>query len=165
MRKDTIAGKRAFSLFSVYSCNFSLFQFTVCFFACKDTMRRYGGLGNRGTSREIKRLTGKYCAKRKEKMPNSIRQNGRSLISFLYGRLRGSRAQMVFERNKNTRRNGRRQQTISRGTTNAALTHGARDKEKHIPTRMPVCDRGGIGQQLLTIGQQFFLYSFFYRRL
>jgi hypothetical protein len=127
--KDTIAGKCAFSFFSVYSGNFSLFQFTAWFFfACKGTILREGGLGNRGTSLGIKTLTGKYCAKRKEKMPNSIRQNGRSLISFLYGRLRGSRAQMVFERNKNTRRNGRRQQTISRGTTNAALTHGARDK-------------------------------------
>jgi hypothetical protein len=48
------------------------------FFACKGTMRREGGLGNRGTSLGIKTLTGKYCAKRKEKMPNSIRQNGRS---------------------------------------------------------------------------------------
>ena len=33
--------------------------------------------------------------------------------------------------------------TASRETTNAALTHGAHDKEKHIPTRMPVCDCGG----------------------
>ena len=72
---------------------------------------------------------------------------------------------MVFERNINTRRNGRRQKTAQRETINAALTHGARDKEKHIPTRMPVCDRGGIGQKLSTISQQFFLYSFFYRRL
>ena len=42
-----------------------------------------------------------------------------------------SRVQMVFERNINTRRNGRREKTASRETTNAALTRGARDK-KHI---------------------------------
>ena len=41
LRKDTIAGKRAFSFFSVYSCNFSLFQFTVCFFR----MQRYDAEG------------------------------------------------------------------------------------------------------------------------
>ena len=73
-----------------------------------------------------------------------------------------SRVLILFERNINTRRNGRRQKTASRETTNAALTHGARDKEKHIPTRMPVCDCGAlIGQQLSTIGQQFFSFFFF----
>ena len=36
---------------------------------------------------------------------------------------------MVFERNINTRRNGEEKKTASRETTNAALTHGARDKE------------------------------------
>ncbi len=71
---------------------------------------------------------------------------------------------MVFERNINTRRNGRREKTTSRETTNAALTHGARDKEKHIPTRMPVCDRVVIGQQLSTISQQFFSFFFLFRR-
>ena len=70
---------------------------------------------------------------------------------------------MLFERNINTRRNGK-QHTPQRETTNAALTHGARDKEKHIPTRMPVCDRGGIGQQLSTIGQQFFSFFFLFSR-
>ena len=72
LRKDTIAGKCAFSLFSVYSCDFSLFQFTVCFFACKGTMRRKGGLGNSGTSREMKTLTGKWLD----------RGNGRGRIIF-----------------------------------------------------------------------------------
>ena len=52
---------------------------------------------------------------------------------------------------------GGEKKTTSRGSRNAALTHGARDKEKHIPTRMPVCDCWAfIGQQLSTIGQQFF---------
>ncbi len=50
LRKDTIAGKCAFSLFSVYSCNFSLFQFIVCFFR----MQRYDTEGRRvGESRGI----------------------------------------------------------------------------------------------------------------
>ena len=39
LRKDTIAGNGAFSFFSVYSCNFSLFQFTAYFFHAKV---RYG---------------------------------------------------------------------------------------------------------------------------
>ena len=35
--------------------------------------------------------------------------------------------------------------TAQRETTNAALTRGARDKkQKHIPTRMPVCGRGAF---------------------
>ena len=64
--------------FSVY-CLFS---------ACKGTIQGKGGLGNHGTSVEIKRLTGKWrtvCAPdsisgngRNRKTPNSIRQNGRS---------------------------------------------------------------------------------------
>ena len=39
-----------------------------------------------------------------------------------------SRVQMVFERNINTRRNGRREKTASRGNKNGAQTRGARDK-------------------------------------
>ena len=77
-----------------------------------------------------------------------------------------SRVQMVFERNINTRRNGRREKTASRGNKNGAQTRGARDKEKHIPTRMPVCDRVVIGQQLSTISQQFFsFFSFLVKTL
>ena len=62
------------------SVSFSLlmqFQFIsvycLFFFACKDTMRSEGGLGNNGTSVEIKRLTGKWrtiCA------PDNISGNG-----------------------------------------------------------------------------------------
>ena len=55
------------------------------------------------------------------------------------GRLRGADVQMVFERNKNTRRNGRRQKTISRGTTNGALTRGAGDKEHITKTYRQGC--------------------------
>ena len=43
LRKDTIAGNGAFSFFSVYSCNFSLFQFTAYFFC----MQRYDTEGRR----------------------------------------------------------------------------------------------------------------------
>ena len=61
------------------------------------------------------------------------------------------------------RRQGK-QQTASRETTNGALTRGALDK-KHITKTyrqgLPVCDCGGVGQQLSTIDQQFFLYSLF----
>ena len=61
------------------------------------------------------------------------------------------------------RRQGK-QQTASRETTNGALTRGALDK-KHITKTyrqgLPVCDCGGVGQQLSTIEQQFFLYSLF----
>ena len=83
LRKDTTAGKRAFSFFSVYSCNFSLFQFTAYFFACKGTIRREGGLGNRGGSVGIKTRTGKWrtiCA------PDKIRCNGHTFWTrILFG--------------------------------------------------------------------------------
>ncbi len=65
----------------------------------------------------------------------------------------GEPVQILFERN---RRSKCRLAIGGIRRSNAALTHGARDKENHIPTRMPVCDRGVIGQQLSTIGQQFF---------
>ncbi len=70
---------------------------------------------------------------------------------------------MVFERNRHSEC---RLAIGGKRRSNAALTHGARDKEKHIPTRMPVCDCGVIGQQLSTIGQQFFsFFSFLVKTL
>ena len=60
LRKDTIAGKSAFSLFQFTHALSVYFSLLPVFFACKGTIRRKGGLGNRGTSREMKRLTGKW---------------------------------------------------------------------------------------------------------
>ena len=146
-----------FQFFSVY-CLF--------FFACKDTMRSDGGLGNRGTSLGRKRLTGKYCAEGKKKMPNSIRQNGRSLISFLYGRLRGA----VFKWDSDDIKTdaakgmpiGNRRKTKKQRRADARRTWQRKihtDKDAGMWW-------GGIGQQLSTISQQFLvLYPFFYRRL
>ena len=59
LRKDTIAGNGAFSFISVYSCNFSLFQFTVFFFHAKVRNGGKAGLGNSRESMRIKTLTGK----------------------------------------------------------------------------------------------------------
>ena len=104
--------------------------YCLFFFACKDTMRVKGGLGNRGRSNYM-------C-------PNNISGNGRSKISFLYGRLRG-RVQMVFERN------GHRRCRLAIGgkrRSNAALTRGARDK-KHITNTYRQGCRYVIGGLLL----------------
>ena len=58
--KDTIAGKCAFSLFQFTHASSGYSGLLPVFFACKGTIHREGGLGNRGGSREIKTLTGKW---------------------------------------------------------------------------------------------------------
>jgi hypothetical protein len=58
--KDTMAGKGAFSLFQFTHAISVYFSLLPIFFACKGTMRGNVGLGNSGTSREIKTLTGKW---------------------------------------------------------------------------------------------------------
>ena len=73
LRKDTIAGKCAFSLLSVYSCNFSLFRFIVCFFHAKvrcRVMSGWGIMGHQWAPMQIKVNTGKW--RRKRKRANSI---------------------------------------------------------------------------------------------
>ena len=47
------SGETRFQFRFSLPCNFSLFQFTVCFFSRKGTTREKGGLGNCGTSMEI----------------------------------------------------------------------------------------------------------------
>ena len=70
--------------------------------------------------------------------PNNISGNGRNLISFLYGRLRGAVFKWYLNGIKTLavmggekKRGQVEQQTPLRETTNAALTRGAGDK-KHI---------------------------------
>ena len=48
LRKDTIAGKCAFSLFQFTHAISVYFSLLSVFFACKGTMRMKGGLGNSG---------------------------------------------------------------------------------------------------------------------